>query len=221
MKLDYLGEQFGNYKLISLLGRGGFAEVYLGEHIRLKKCAAIKILHAYLSSQDTDKFQREAQIIASLEHRNIVKVLDFDIAYNMPFLVMDYYPGGTLRQRHARGTCVPLATVISYVKQIANALQHAHNQRLIHRDIKPENMLIGRDGEILLSDFGTAATAHNTTSMSLQSPVGTIPYMAPEQIEAHARPASDQYSLAIVVYEWLVGERPFEGTFLEIFSKHL
>src|SRR5206468_6172310 len=88
-------------------------------------------------------------------------------------------------------------------------------------DIKPENMLIGRYHDILLSDFGIAATVHSTSSMSTQMPVGTIPYMAPEQIQAQARPASDQYALGVVVYEWLCGARPFEGTNPEICAKHL
>ncbi len=122
---------------------------------------------------------------------------------------MDYCPDGTLRQQHSKGERIPLSTVVSYVQQVTDALQYAHDHKLIHRDIKPENMLIGQRNDILLSDFGIAATAHSTSSMSTQVPVGTIPYMAPEQIQAQARPASDQYALGIVVYEWLCGTRPF------------
>jgi serine/threonine protein kinase len=107
------------------------------------------------------------------------------------------------------------------VQQVADALQYAHDEKLIHRDVKPENMLIGQRKDILLSDFGIASTAHSTSSMSTQIPVGTISYMAPEQIQAQARPASDQYALGIIVYEWLCGVRPFEGSYTEIFAKHL
>src|SRR5207302_3151736 len=112
-------------------------------------------------------------------------------------------------------------TVVSSAQQVADALQYAHENKIIHRDVKPENMLTGQRKALLLSDFGIAATAHSTSSMSTQAPVGTIPYMAPEQIQAQARPASDQYALGIVVYEWLCGTRPFEGSYTEIFAKHL
>ncbi len=222
MTKDLIGQQLGNYRLVSLLGRGGFAEVYLGQHVRLSMQAAIKVLHAHLSDEQIQGFQQEAETIAKLVHPHIVRVLDFDVSNDgIPFLVMDYRPNGTLRKQHVKGERIPLTTVVSHVQQIADALQYAHDQRLIHRDVKPENMLIGQRNAILLSDFGIAATAHSTSSMSTQIPVGTIPYMAPEQIQAQARPASDQYALAIVVYEWLCGARPFDGSYTEIFAKHL
>ena len=114
-----------------------------------------------------------------------MRVLDFDVSSDgIPFLVMDYCAHGTLRKRYPKGQSVPLATVVSYVQQAADALQYAHDQKLIHRDVKPENMLIGQRNDILLSDFGIASTAHSTSSMSTQIPVGTIPYMAPEQIQS-------------------------------------
>ena len=216
-----VGQQLGNYRLIGFLGQGGFAEVYLGEHIHLGTQAAVKVLHTQLTSDNVEDFRAEARTIAHLVHPHIVRVFDFDVSYGFPFLVMDYCPDGTLRKRHAKGERVPLPTVISYIKQVADALQYAHDQKIIHRDIKPENMLIGQHNAIQLSDFGIAATAHSTSSMSTQAPVGTIPYMAPEQIQAHARPASDQYALGIVAYEWLSGIRPFEGSYTEIFAKHL
>jgi len=215
------GQRLGNYRLVRLLGRGGFAEVYLGQHLNLGRLAAIKVLHAYLSEKEIKAFQQEAQIIATLEHPRIVRVFDFDVQDGVPFLVMDYLPNGTLRQRHGRGERVPLPIVVSYVKQVAEALQYAHDQRLIHRDIKPGNMLIGRHNEVVLSDFGIAVVAHSTSSMTAQASAGTVPYMAPEQIQAQARAASDQYALGIVVYEWLCGAYPFDGSFTEIISKHL
>lgn len=95
---------------------------------------------------------------------------------------MDYAPNGSLRQRHRIGEQVALATVLMYVQQVGDGLQYAHDQKRIHRDIKPDNMLIGRRGEILLSDFGIATIAHSTTSQSAQAAIGTIPYMAPEQM---------------------------------------
>jgi len=219
---DRTGQQFGNYHLIRLLGRGGFAEVYLGQHLRLStQQAAIKILHAQLSDEAGKDFQREAETIASLVHPHIVRILDFDVKDNTPFLVMDYAPNGSLRQRHPRGQQVPLPTVVSYVKQVTDALQYAHDQKLIHRDVKPENMLIGRRSEILLSDFGIATISHDTSSMSAQAAIGTLPYMAPEQIREHPRSASDQYALGVVVYEWLCGAPPFVGDTVQLMYQHI
>ncbi len=218
---DLIGQQLGNYWLVSVLGRSGFAEVYLSHHVRQRTQAAIKVLHTHLSPEEISEFQGEAQMIANLVHPHIVRVLDFGVSNSIPFLVMDYCPRGTLRRRHSKGERIPLPTVISYVQQVTEALQYAHDHQLIHRAIKPENMLIGQHNAILLSDFGIAATAHSTSSMSTQVPVGTVPYMAPEQIQAQARPASDQYALGVVVYEWLCGARPFEGSSPEIFAKHL
>ncbi len=219
---DLSGQQFGNYRLLRVLGQGGQASVYLGQHLRLQqKFAAIKILHARVSEQDIDAFQQEANTIATLQHPHIVNVLDFDVQQGIPFLVMEYYPGGSLRQRHPRGERVPLPTVISYVKQVAEALQYAHAQRLIHRDVKAANMLIGPKREIVLSDFGIATIAHSTSSIGTHNFAGTAPYMAPEQIRQHPRRESDQYALAVVAYEWLCGEPPFVGTPEEIAIKHL
>jgi len=111
--------------------------------------------------------------------------------------------------------------VVVYVRQLASALDYAHQAKLIHRDIKPENMLLGRTKEVLLSDFGLVLIAQSSRSQTKKEMAGTIPYMAPEQLQGKPRPASDQYSLGIVVYEWLAGERPFQGTFAEIASQHL
>jgi serine/threonine protein kinase len=217
---DRVGKQLGNYRLLRPLGRGGFAEVYLGEHTYLGTYAAIKLLYTRVAESDIAQFQGEARILANLIHPHIVRVLEFGIDDHTPYLVMDYAPGSTLRTRHPKGTRVSVPTVVTYVKQIAQALQYAHDQKLIHRDIKPENMLIGRNGDLLLSDFGIALIAQSSRYQSTKDMAGTITYMAPEQIEAHPRPASDQYSLGIVVYEWLSGNRPFHGSFTEVAVKH-
>lgn len=218
---DRVGQQLGNYRLERLLGSGGFADVYLGKQIYLDSPAAIKLLKTTLSEGDREDFRSEARTLVRLIHPHIVRILDFGIEDNTPFLVMDYAPNGTLRQRHQRGERVPLATVVDCVNQVASALQFAHDQKIIHRDVKPENMLLGRHNEILLSDFGIAVVAQSTRTQFTQETVGTISYMAPEQIQAHPRPASDQYSLGVIVYEWLSGERPFSGTFTEIAVKHM
>src|SRR5438067_5804290 len=218
---DRTGQQFGNYRLVSLLGAGGYAEVYLGQHVRFKQQAAIKLLHAHLSGQEVEHFQHEAETIATLAHPAIVRIFDFDVQDGVPFLVMEYAPNGSLRRRYPKGSVVPLPQIVSSVKQVASALQYAHERKFIHRDIKPENMLVGRNEEVLLSDFGLAALAHSSASLSTQEAIGTLPYMAPEQIEGHPRAASDQYALGIVVYEWLCGSRPFEGSATEVMVQQL
>jgi hypothetical protein len=231
-----INRRLGNYRLIRLLGKGGFADVYLGEHVLLGMQAAIKVLQLHLTKEAIKDFLVEARIIARLVHPHIVRILEFDvegeepdleqsilnIEEGTPFLVMDYASGGTLRQRHPKGTRLSLDTVISYTKQVAEALEYAHQNKLIHRDIKPENMLIGSRDEILLSDFGIAVIAHSEHSMTTQQMAGTIPYMAPEQIRGKPQPASDQYSLGIVAYEWLSGTRPFQGSSpWDIMNQHL
>jgi serine/threonine protein kinase len=218
---DPVGRQFGNYRLISLLGHGGFAEVYLGEHIYLRSKAAIKLLNTQLSDKNKEHFLEEARFLVNLIHPHIVRVLDFGVEGETPFLVMDYASHGSLRQLHPSGIPLPLMTIVDYTKQVADALQYAHEQMLIHRDIKPENMLLGRYNEILLSDFGIAVLAQSSLSQSVKEVAGTAAYMAPEQFQGKPRPASDQYALGVVIYEWLCGVDPFKGTFAEIASQHL
>src|SRR6266700_636357 len=162
-----VGQYLGNYQLLRLLGRGGFALVYLGKHRHLGTHTAIKILNTRLEEDQVAKFQQEARILAQLNHPHIVRVLDYDVMNGFPYLVMDYASGGTLSQRHARGTRVPLPTAITYAEQIASALDHAHSEKLIHRDVKPENMLINQRGQIVLSDFGVASVAHSTQSQTM------------------------------------------------------
>ncbi len=218
---DRVGQQLGQYRLLRILGYGGFANVYLGEHIFLGTHAALKVLQMRVAREDLESFLHEARTIAALKHPHIVRVLDFGVASDLPFLVMEYAPLGTLRQRHPRGSQVPLTTMVSYIKQVASALQYAHQQRLVHRDVKPENMLLETENHVLLSDFGIALVAQSSRYQHTQETVGTISYMAPEQLQGKPRPASDQYALGIVVYEWLSGDRPFHGSFTEMYSQHL
>src|SRR5947207_2685614 len=129
-----VGQQLGNYRLVRLLGRGGFTEVYLGEHIHLNTEAAIKVLYTSLTNEDVESFHNEARTIALLKHPHIVRVLDFDVQGDIPFIIMSYAPNGTLRQRYPSGTLLPLETINSYVQQLAEAVQYAHDQKIIHRD---------------------------------------------------------------------------------------
>lgn len=220
--VERIGQQLGNYRLVKLLGKGGFAEVYLGEHIYLKNLAAVKILYARMGEADLGIFLREARTLVKLINPHIVRVLDFGVTDNTPFLVMDYAQGGTLRQRFPVGVRVPLQLVVTYVKQVALALQYAHDQKLVHCDIKPENILLDKNNMALLSDFGIATISQSTHYPQLrdQEASGTIGYMAPEQIQSSPRAASDQYALGVVAYEWLCGTRPFRGSFIEVAAKH-
>ena len=217
---NLVGKQVGNYKLIRKLGRGGFADVYLGEHIYLGSEAAIKVLRE-LSDAEKELFRTEGRNLVRLVHPNIVRLLEFGFDHNTPYLVMDYAPNKSLREKCPLGTRLSLTTVVAYVKQLADALQYAHDQKLIHRDVKPENMLLGRNNEIVLSDFGISIVAYSTLTVRVEEARGTIYYMAPEQLKKKSRPASDQYSLAVVVYSWLTGTLPFTGDFIEVLIQQL
>jgi len=219
--LDLVGQEFGSYWVLQLIGRGGFADVYLGEHLHLGTRAAIKVLHAQLARNDIDTFRTEARTIAHLRHPHIIRVLDFNIAGSKPFLVMDYAAGGTMRERYPKGTVIPPAAVASYIQQVGDALQYAHDKKLIHRDVKPENILLDKQHNILLSDFGIALVTQHSPYEASQEVCGTIAYMSPEQLQGKPQPASDQYSLGIVAYEWLVGKRPFEGSLAQLWNQHI
>lgn len=206
------GQQLGSYRLINRLGTGSFGTVYLGEHVYLGTPAAIKVMNTELPPQVESPFRAEARTLARLIHPYIVRILDFGIAGATPFLVLDYAPNGTLRDRYPRSTRLPLSLIATYVRQIADALTYAHEQQLVHRDIKPENILLGRQEEALLSDFGIAIMVDPAYASPSDEFAGTLAYCAPEQLRGLPQPASDQYALAAMTYEWIAGVRPFEGS---------
>jgi predicted ATPase/DNA-binding CsgD family transcriptional regulator/tRNA A-37 threonylcarbamoyl transferase component Bud32 len=216
-----VGQHLGNYHVSSLIGTGIFADVYQGVHLYLNTRAAIKVLHAPLDVYAQESFLTEARQLSRLVHPHIIRVLEFGMEGQVSYLVMDYAPGGNVRQLHPPGTVVPLSSVASYVTAIASALQYAHDQHVLHRDLKPENLLLGAKGEVLLSDFGLALLTSSTDALQVQERYGTLAYMAPEQIQGQPSLASDQYALAVLVYEWLCGHLPFEGTVAELTSQHL
>jgi serine/threonine protein kinase len=219
---DLTNTTFNRYRLLRLLGRGASANVYLGEHIYLKAYVAIKILQTRLSEKESESFRNEAHFITRLKHPNIVNAHSYDVEDGIPFIVMDYAPNGTLRQRYPGGTRLSNAEIVRYVMQVADALQYAHDrERLIHRDVKPANMLLGPNNEVWLSDFGVSIVMPTSRSLTLQEMAGTVWYMAPEQAQGKPCLASDQYALGVVVYEWLCGSRPFTGTFAEIPMQHM
>src|SRR5437016_6476157 len=213
----YQGQHHGNYRLIKRLGRGGFAAVFRVEHLYLRTLASVKILCASLAHEEKKRFLYEARIAARLKHEHIIRVLEFGVQEHVPFLVMDYAPRGTLRQIYPPGLRLPADLIVEYVWEITSALQYLHDNGLIHRDVKPANLLLGTHNELLLSDFGITVARQEAQVDT----AGTAAYMAPEQINGAPCYASDQYALAVIVYEWLCGELPFSGSDAKILYQHL
>lgn len=215
-------QRIGNYRVIQEIGSGGFARVYLGVHDYLETKAAIKVLRMNqgLTSEEKRNFLIEARTIARLRHPHIVRILDFNVEHNMPYLVMEYAPAGSLSTLYPAKSVLQLRTILSYTKQVAAALQFAHERHIVHCDVKPENMLVSEQNTILLSDFGIAVV-FNSNLRTQDVAVGTMYYMAPEQYKGRPEPASDQYSLAVVVYLWLCGQLPFKGkNAIEMYHLH-
>ena len=219
--MEQIDQRFGNYRLIQLLGKGTFADVYLGEHLYLNTPVAIKVLRSKIDSPTLTGFLNEARQVSHLVHPHIIRVFDFGLESEAPFLVMDYAPYGNLRELHPSGSAVSLSTVVSHTMALASALQCAHDQHLVHRDLKPENVLLGSKHEVLLSDFGLALLAFDHESLRVKERFGTLSYMAPELILGQPVPASDQYALAAMVYEWLCGHLPFSGSSVHIYNQQL
>lgn len=221
--IQHVRKQFGDYKILHLLGRGGFTEVYLGRHIRSGQLAAIKLLDARQAGYELEKFFARASVLSHLHHPHIIQVYDSGIIEDTAYLVMTYAPGGTMRTRYPKGTRLPLEMVTEYVKQVAGALEHVHMHQLIHRDIKPQNMLLNEQDQILLSDFGIAVVSPSIDPLQpdFYDFEGTVIYASPEQLQGKPRRSSDQYAFGVVLYEWLAGCWPFVGTFDQIVQQHL
>jgi eukaryotic-like serine/threonine-protein kinase len=235
---NYEGWQFDQYILDRLIGRGGFADVYSAWDDNLNRWVAIKILQKGLSDKELQKFFEEARIMANLKHPHIIMIFEFNFVevrqFNrnrkIPYFVMDYAPNGSLAERHPHGEILHMDTIMQYLEQIVDALEYIHNYRLdglglVHQDIKPANILLGADDEILISDFGIARFVENTHSRVVsafdEDRVGTAIYTAPERFSGQPSPATDQYALGIILYEWLTGRYPFYGTKTEIIRQHI
>jgi serine/threonine protein kinase len=215
------GQQFGRYRLIRQIGQGGYANIYLGEHIRSNSRVALKMLNCFETNEDeVECFRREAHLHAAMRHQHIVPVLDFGWEKDTPFLVMRYASGGSLQQYFPPSRPLPLHAILPAVLEIASALQYVHNRDLVHCDIKPENVLVGPQNGTWLTDFGIAISVAGGVA-SGHGLRGTACYSAPEQISGNPLPASDQYALAVMVYQWLCGRYPFSGTPLTICFQHL
>ncbi len=239
------GMQIGRYRLLRMVGSGGMGEVYLAEDPTIRRQVAIKIIRVETPSsteRGSDSggihlFLREARAIAQLDHPHILPLFDYGEervqGMTLAFLVMPFRPTGSLTQwMEQRGdtSLLSLEELMSIVNQAADALQYAHNHDIIHQDVKPSNFLIRNTADIagntpagldvILADFGVAKISTATTTNS-QGTRGTPRYMAPEQWNGDAVPASDQYALAVMTYELLTGRSPFTGTALQLMYQHL
>jgi hypothetical protein len=214
-------EQLGRYRILRRLGRGGMGSVYLAHDPQLDRPVALKVPHFGAEDPELlERFYREARAAATLRHPNLCPVYDVGDVNGTPYLAMAYIEGESLAERVRAGP-LPPAQAVALVRQLALALEVAHRQGVVHRDIKPGNVMVGRDGEPVLMDFGLARRADRgdvrlTHSGSL---LGTPAYMSPEQAEGRTEaigPASDLYSLGVVLYELLTGQLPFSGTLPDV-----
>lgn len=211
-----IGAQLGNYWVVEIVARGAYGIVYRAEHVHLGHSVAIKFIHAYLNTpQQQASFHLEAQTLVRLRHSNIVRLLDFGLDEDSPYLVSEYAPGGSLRDSLGQQASQPLhlREARSILAQIGRALTYVHTQGIVHRDLKPENILFDKDGRALLADFGIARVKRTISASGVGSAgspmgLGTPPYMAPEQFEGKedALFQSDQYALGCIAYELLTGQ---------------
>jgi serine/threonine-protein kinase len=207
--------QIGQYKIGQPIARGGMSEIYKGRHTRLGREVAIKILPAGLATE-TDfriRFEREARAIASLRHINIVQVFDFGDIEGTYYMVMEFINGNDLGSRLSQSEGLPLDEAAHISQQIASALDYAHQQGLVHRDVKPSNVML-EDERAVLTDFGIAKLrAGDTGATKTGMLMGTLNYIAPEQIRSSGEVDyhADIYSLGVMIYQMLTGELPFKG----------
>jgi tetratricopeptide (TPR) repeat protein len=208
------GENVGPYRIIEQLGQGGMATVFKAYHPALDRYVAIKVLHPAFKEDPNflARFQREARIVAKLEHPHIVPVYDFSEHTGMAYLVMRYVEGETLKAR-LTGEPLPPERILEILKPVAEALAYAHEQEVLHRDIKPSNVMLTPEGSIFLTDFGLARMAQSGEStLSQDMMIGTPQYMSPEQAKGEkVDKRTDIYSLGVVLFEMLTGRVPFSA----------
>src|SRR5450432_2920924 len=222
---DLIGQRLGQYEITALLGEGGMAAVYRAHDLTVKRDVAIKVIKHHLLNKDEfiQRFEREANTVASLSHPFILKVFTYGEAEDMVYLVMELMVGGTLAQQIRRGP-LPVDQTSRMLDQIASALDYAHQKGILHRDLKPHNVLLDEAGNAHLSDFGIAKLLNETSVLTQSGAVmGTPAYMSPEQWQGQPLDArADLYSLAVMLFEMLTGGLPFTAdTPVGLMHKHM
>lgn len=225
-RLTELEELLGKkYKILSKIGSGGFGDVFLGEHLALRRKVAIKILHGTYSAQQdlVKRFQREARSAASLSHPNIIDIYDVGEGEGLYYFVMKYIEGETLAQRMQRGNQLLPAESVHIIRQLADALGYAHENDVVHRDIKPANVMLDAFNRALLMDFGVARVQFEGNLTRTGTILGTPHYLPPEQpLGKPVDGRSDIYSLGIMFYEMLSGRLPFQDdNSISLIFKHI
>ncbi|MCB8986184.1 MAG: serine/threonine protein kinase [Ardenticatenaceae bacterium] len=214
-----IGQQIGPYEIRTHIARGGMADVYQAFDVNLQRKVALKVMLAQLSAdtQFVQRFRREAQTVAQLEHPNIIQVYGIGLTPNQqPYIAMPFIEGGSLRDTlellSRRGELLPTTQALAIVRQMADALRVAHAAGIVHRDIKPSNILLRPDGTPVLVDLGIAAVQSAPKLTQTGTLIGTPNYMSPEQARGDRLDGrSDLYSLGVILYEMLAGKRPFEA----------
>jgi len=230
-----LGTTLGTCILEQLIGAGGMGTVYLARQIRPTREVAVKVLHTKVSLPPEEqrafllRFRREADVVARLDHINIMPIYEYGEQNGIAYLVMPHLTGGNLRDLLKSLGALPFEQTVAYIEQVSSALDYAHAHKVIHRDIKPANLIFHADGRLVLADFGIARMLISddyATEATLTSPgqlIGSVEYMAPEMVRGeHTDHRTDIYELGIVLFQMLSGQVPFQGTSpLMIAAKHV
>ncbi len=224
-----IGKTIGKYRITDHLGRGGMAEVYKAYQPNLDRYVAIKLMHAFLADEKEflTRFEREAKVVATLRHPNIVQVYDFDVAEGVYYMVMEFISGETLKARmqelEAQGEWISLDDSARIILSVGSALKYAHEHGMVHRDVKPANVMITIDGQVILTDFGIAKIVSASNLTASGAMVGTPSYMAPEQgMGQPGDERSDIYSLGVMLYQLVLGRLPYDAdTPLAVVLKHI
>jgi serine/threonine protein kinase len=224
-----IGKTIGRYQITEHLGRGGMAEVYKAYQPSLDRYVAIKLMHGFLADEKEflTRFEREAKVVATLRHPNIVQVHDFDVDNGVYYMVMEFINGDTLKGRlqqlEEKGEWVSTDDAARIILAVGSALKYAHERGMVHRDVKPANVMITEDGQVILTDFGIAKIVTSSNLTASGAMVGTPSYMAPEQgMGQPGDERSDIYSLGVMLYQLMIGRLPYDAdTPLAVVLKHI
>ena len=214
--MDLTGRHLGKYELLALVGKGGMAYVYKAVQPTIDRFVAVKVLHSHLAedAQFLERFKREAKGLGSLRHPHIVNVIDFDVDDGWYYMVMDFIEGQTLEAVLDQRAILPVNEALRLTAQLAGALEYAHENGRIHRDIKPGNVMFADAAQqhAVITDFGLTRLLDNATMTLSGTIAGTPAYMSPEAAQGQKTDArSDIYSLGVMLYEMVTGQRPFSG----------